>query len=49
MLQRTLINSDKTVFLKKNCYGNGLIMFIVVHETRCQKYIWIVNKRSVSI
>ena len=28
---------DKTIFLRKNCYRNGLIMRIVVHEKRCQK------------
>ena len=37
MLQRALIRSDKTVFLGKNYYRNGLIIRIVVRETRCQK------------
>ena len=37
MLQRALIKSDKTVLLQKNCYRNGLIIFIVVHEKRRQK------------
>ena len=37
MLQRALIKFDKTVFLRKSCYRNGLIMCIVVHETRRQK------------
>ena len=31
---------------RKNCYRNGLIMCIVVHETRCQNLIWIVDKWS---
>ena len=40
MLQRALIKSDKTVVLRnKDCYRNGLIMYIAVHETRHQKYI----------
>ena len=37
MLQRALIKSDKTVLLQKNCYRNGLIIFIVVHEKCRQK------------
>ena len=37
MLQGTLMKFDKTVFLQKNCYGNMLIMCIVVHETRHHK------------
>ena len=40
MLPRALIRSDKTVFLQKNCYRNGLIMCIVTRET-CRP-----NKRS---
>ena len=32
MLQGALIKFDKTVFLRKNCYKNGLIMCIVVQE-----------------
>ena len=46
MLQRALIQFDKTVFLRKNCYKNGLIMCIVVHKTRHQKHRWIADKRS---
>ena len=34
MLQGALIKFDKTVFLRKICYRNGLIMCIVIHETR---------------
>ena len=45
MLQRALINFDKTVFLRKNCYRNGSIMWIVVHETRRKKQIWIDGKQ----
>ena len=37
MLQGALIKSDKTVFLPKICYRNGLIMCIAIHETRGQK------------
>ena len=37
MLQGTLTRFDKTVLLQKNCYRNGLIMCIDVHETRHQK------------
>ena len=43
MLQRALIKSDKTVFLRKKCYRNGLIMCIVVHKTRAK------NKCGLSI
>ena len=46
MRQRALIKSNKTVFLQNNCYRNGLIMCIVAHETRHQKEIWVVDKRS---
>ena len=34
MLQGALIKFDKTVLLRKICYRNGLIMCIVIHETR---------------
>ena len=44
MLQEALIKFDKTVFLRKNYYKNGLIVGIVVHKTRHQKYIWIIDK-----
>ena len=37
MLQRALIKSDRTVFIQKDCYRNGLIMCIVVHEVCHQK------------
>ena len=37
MLRRALTKSDKTVFLLNNCYRNGLVMCIVVQETRRQK------------
>ena len=37
MLQRALINSDKTASLQKNCYRNGLIISIAVHERSRQK------------
>ena len=37
MLQRALIKFDKTVFLRKNSYKNGLVMCIVVHKARRQK------------
>ena len=45
MLQGALIKVDKTVLLRKNFSGNSLIIRIVVHKTRRQKQIWIVNKR----
>ena len=32
MLQGALIKFDKTVFLRKICYKNGLIMCIVINE-----------------
>ena len=44
MLQRALIKFNKTVFLQKNCYRNGLIMCIVVYEKRWQK-----NKYGLSV
>ena len=44
MLQRPLTKSDKTVFLRKNCYRNDLIICLVLHEKRRQKQIWIVDK-----
>ena len=44
MLQGALIKFDKTVFLRKICYRNGLTMCIVIHETRRQKEIWFVDK-----
>ena len=37
MLQGALIKFDKAVFLRKNCYRNGLTMCIFLHETRRQK------------
>ena len=37
MLQGALIKFEKTAFVRKNCYRNGLIMCIVVQETRRQK------------
>ena len=37
MLQGALIKFDKTVFLRKICYRNGLLMCIVNHETRREK------------
>ena len=43
MLQGALVKFDKTVFLRKICYRNGLIMCIAIHETRHQKLIWIVD------
>ena len=44
MFQRALIKFNKTVFLQKNCYRNGLIMCIVAHEKRWQK-----NKYGLSV
>ena len=44
MLQGALVKFDKTVLLRKNCYRNGLIMLIVVHEMRRQKQIWTADK-----
>ena len=46
MLQGALIKFAKTVFLQKNCYRNGLIMCIVVHEARRQKQVWIKIKNK---
>ena len=37
MFQGASIKFDKTVFLQKSCYRNGLITCIVVHETHRQK------------
>ena len=37
MLQGALVKFDKTVFLQNICYRNGLIMCIVIHETRREK------------
>ena len=37
MLQGALIKHDKTAFLRKNCYGNDLIMCIAVQEMHRQK------------
>ena len=34
MLQGALIKFDQTVFLRTICHRNGLIMCIVIHETR---------------
>ena len=50
MVQRALIRFDKTVFLRKNCYRNGLIMCIVVHETRRlnKNYGLLINDRLTS-
>ena len=38
MPQGALIKFDKTAFLRKICYRNGLIMCIVIHEMHRQKY-----------
>ena len=43
MLQGALVKFDKTAFLRKICYRNGLIMCIAIHQTRHQKLIWIVD------
>ena len=37
LLQGAFVKFDKTVFLRKICYRNGLVMCIVVHKMRCQK------------
>ena len=37
MLQEALKSLIKLSSYEKNCYGNGLITCIVVHETRRQK------------
>ena len=37
MLQGALTKFDKTVFSRKNCYRNDLIMYIVVHKMYRQK------------
>ena len=37
MLQGALIEFDKTVFLQKISYRNGLIICVVVQERRRQK------------
>ena len=50
MLHGALIKFDKSAFLwQKRCYRNILMVCIVAHVTRGQKWIWVVDKRSFII